>query len=223
MTVIIVSHSIKQIQRIADLVCLLVDGQIGICIYGMLDVESLCRPPPAAELRCWRPNPAKPQPDIFPFSHYPLSVADLAPSKQIKKCLFTILGYGIKKLDGRYYQGHMMQMTMMATPSINKELHYLNKEDRLLTGTVMTRNIEWMRKERSSWNKVQLDLRLRMSYLLQLLQAILQVNHISKDQNCIADALAKDELSTSAFFDNCLSNLWLLVAKDCTGFNSPLV
>lgn len=25
-----------------------------------------------------------------------------------------------------------MQMTMMATPSINKELHYLNKEDRLL-------------------------------------------------------------------------------------------
>ena len=26
----------------------------------------------------------------------------------------------------------MMQMTMMATPNINKELHYLNKEDRLL-------------------------------------------------------------------------------------------
>ncbi|KNA24249.1 hypothetical protein SOVF_017350 isoform B [Spinacia oleracea] len=25
-----------------------------------------------------------------------------------------------------------MQMTMMATPNINKELHYLNKEDRLL-------------------------------------------------------------------------------------------
>ncbi|XP_028798711.1 uncharacterized protein LOC114754133 [Neltuma alba] len=42
------------------------------------------------------------------------------------------LGYGIKKLDGRYYQGQMMQMTMMATPSINKELHYLSKEDRLL-------------------------------------------------------------------------------------------
>ncbi|XP_054817350.1 uncharacterized protein LOC129317049 [Prosopis cineraria] len=42
------------------------------------------------------------------------------------------LGYGIKKLDGRYYQGQMMQMTMMATPNINKELHYLNKEDRLL-------------------------------------------------------------------------------------------
>lgn len=28
MTVILVSHSIKQIQRIADLVCLLVDGEI---------------------------------------------------------------------------------------------------------------------------------------------------------------------------------------------------
>ncbi|KAK4759066.1 hypothetical protein SAY87_020367 [Trapa incisa] len=42
------------------------------------------------------------------------------------------LGYGIKKLDGRYFQGYLMQMTMMATPNINKELHYLNKEDRLL-------------------------------------------------------------------------------------------
>ncbi|XP_074313295.1 uncharacterized protein LOC141648494 isoform X1 [Silene latifolia] len=42
------------------------------------------------------------------------------------------LGYGIKKLDGRYFQGQLMQMTMMATPNINKELHYLNKEDRLL-------------------------------------------------------------------------------------------
>ncbi|KAG6596891.1 hypothetical protein SDJN02_08514 [Cucurbita argyrosperma subsp. argyrosperma] len=42
------------------------------------------------------------------------------------------LGYGIKKLDGRYFQGQLMQMTMMATPNMNKELHYLNKEDRLL-------------------------------------------------------------------------------------------
>ncbi|GAV83955.1 Ribosomal_S6 domain-containing protein [Cephalotus follicularis] len=42
------------------------------------------------------------------------------------------LGYGIKKLDGRFFQGHLMQMTMMAAPNINKELHYLNKEDRLL-------------------------------------------------------------------------------------------
>ncbi|XP_027070021.1 serine/threonine-protein phosphatase 4 regulatory subunit 2 [Coffea eugenioides] len=42
------------------------------------------------------------------------------------------LGYGIRKLDGRYYQGRLMQMTMMTPPSFNEELHYLNKEDRLL-------------------------------------------------------------------------------------------
>ncbi|XP_050214054.1 uncharacterized protein LOC126665328 [Mercurialis annua] len=42
------------------------------------------------------------------------------------------LGYGIKKRESRYFQGQLMQMTMMATPNINKELHYLNKEDRLL-------------------------------------------------------------------------------------------
>ncbi|XP_016482122.1 small ribosomal subunit protein bS6m-like [Nicotiana tabacum] len=42
------------------------------------------------------------------------------------------LGYGIKKLDGRYYQGKLVQMTVMTPPSLNNELHYLNKEDRLL-------------------------------------------------------------------------------------------
>ena len=29
-------------------------------------------------------------------------------------------------------QGQLTQMTMMVTPNFNKELHYLNKEDRLL-------------------------------------------------------------------------------------------
>ncbi|XP_076956967.1 small ribosomal subunit protein bS6m-like [Bidens hawaiensis] len=49
------------------------------------------------------------------------------------KSLGTVqLGYGVKKLDGRYYQGKLMQMTMMTPPSFNKELQYLNKEDRLL-------------------------------------------------------------------------------------------
>ncbi|GFP92490.1 37S ribosomal protein mrp17 mitochondrial [Phtheirospermum japonicum] len=42
------------------------------------------------------------------------------------------LGYGIKKLDGRYYKGTLMQLTVMTPPSFNSELHYLNKEDRLL-------------------------------------------------------------------------------------------
>ncbi|MCH99124.1 30S ribosomal protein S6-like, partial [Trifolium medium] len=28
--------------------------------------------------------------------------------------------------------GQLMQVSMMATPEINKELHYLNKEDKLL-------------------------------------------------------------------------------------------
>ncbi|XP_014511847.1 uncharacterized protein LOC106770558 [Vigna radiata var. radiata] len=51
---------------------------------------------------------------------------------EVKNLGTVQLGYGVKKLDGRYYQGTLMQMSMMATPKINKELHYLNKEDRLL-------------------------------------------------------------------------------------------
>ncbi|XP_027359207.1 uncharacterized protein LOC113867898 [Abrus precatorius] len=61
------------------------------------------------------------------------------------KSLGTVqLGYGVKKLDGRYYQGLLMQLSMMATPEINKELHYLNKEDRLLRWLlVKQRNINF--------------------------------------------------------------------------------
>ncbi|RWR92302.1 LOW QUALITY PROTEIN: lisH domain-containing protein ARMC9-like protein [Cinnamomum micranthum f. kanehirae] len=55
-----------------------------------------------------------------------VSLTDMKSSGKI------YLGYGIKKLGGRYYQGQLMQMTMMITPNFNKELHYLNKEDRLL-------------------------------------------------------------------------------------------
>ncbi|KAL5701316.1 hypothetical protein ACHQM5_026663 [Ranunculus cassubicifolius] len=54
------------------------------------------------------------------------------------------LGYGIKKLDGKYFQGQLMQMTMMATPNLNKELHYLNKEDRLLRWLLVKhRNVKY--------------------------------------------------------------------------------
>ncbi|KAL9250672.1 Small ribosomal subunit protein bS6m-like protein, partial [Drosera capensis] len=62
---------------------------------------------------------------------------------EIKSFGIVELGYGIKKLDGRYFQGRLMQMKMMATPNINKELHYLNKEDRLLRWIVVKhRNVE---------------------------------------------------------------------------------
>nr|KYP38783.1 hypothetical protein KK1_039951 [Cajanus cajan] len=37
------------------------------------------------------------------------------------KSLGTVqLGYGVKKLDGRYYQSLLMQMSMMATPEMNR-------------------------------------------------------------------------------------------------------
>ncbi|KAG8045711.1 hypothetical protein GUJ93_ZPchr0008g12999 [Zizania palustris] len=47
------------------------------------------------------------------------------------------LGYGIRKLDGRHFQGQLMQMTMMVPPSFTQDLHYLNKEDRLLRWLVV--------------------------------------------------------------------------------------
>jgi small subunit ribosomal protein S6 len=36
-----------------------------------------------------------------------------------------------------HLQGHLMQMTMMVPPSFPQELHYLNKEDRLLRWLVV--------------------------------------------------------------------------------------
>ncbi|XP_040375846.1 uncharacterized protein LOC102718874 [Oryza brachyantha] len=47
------------------------------------------------------------------------------------------LAYGIKKLDGRHFKGQLMQLTMMVPPSFTQELHYLNKEDRLLRWLVV--------------------------------------------------------------------------------------
>ncbi|XP_072998759.1 uncharacterized protein [Typha latifolia] len=47
------------------------------------------------------------------------------------------LGYGIRKLDGRHFQGQLMQMTVMFPPTFNKELQYLNKEDSLLRWLVV--------------------------------------------------------------------------------------
>ncbi|XP_057526045.1 uncharacterized protein LOC130805324 [Amaranthus tricolor] len=77
---------------------------------------------------------------------------------EIKSLGNVHLGYGIKKLDGRYFQGQLMQMTMMATPNINKELHYLNKEDRLLRWLLVKHrdSQNWLDTKNSQGSKRQL-------------------------------------------------------------------
>lgn len=49
-------------------------------------------------------------------------------------------------------------MTMMATPNINKELHYLNKEDRLLRWLLVEHrdSVNWLDSKDSQGSKRQL-------------------------------------------------------------------
>ncbi|CAO2813077.1 unnamed protein product [Amaranthus hypochondriacus] len=77
---------------------------------------------------------------------------------EVKPLGIVHLGYGIKKLDGRYFQGQLTQMTMMATPNINKELHYLNKEDRLLRWLLVKHrdSVNWLDSKDSQGSKRQL-------------------------------------------------------------------
>ncbi|TXG66465.1 hypothetical protein EZV62_007740 [Acer yangbiense] len=49
-----------------------------------------------------------------------------------KEALMELVARVGKHVFFKDTRGQLMQMTMMATPNINKELHYLNKEDRLL-------------------------------------------------------------------------------------------
>ncbi|KAL8122895.1 hypothetical protein AgCh_011031 [Apium graveolens] len=51
---------------------------------------------------------------------------------ELKSLGIVHLGYGIEKLNGRHYQGRLLQMTKIAPSSVNKELHYLNKKNMLL-------------------------------------------------------------------------------------------
>lgn len=57
------------------------------------------------------------------------------------------LAYGIKKRDGRFFEGQMMQMSMMVPPDFPKELNALNKDEKLL---------RWMliKSRGSNWAKV---------------------------------------------------------------------
>ncbi|EFJ25502.1 hypothetical protein SELMODRAFT_99143 [Selaginella moellendorffii] len=55
------------------------------------------------------------------------------------------LAYDIKKRDGRHYEGHLMQMTVMAATAFNEQLQYLNNDERLLRWLLIkNRGTKWM-------------------------------------------------------------------------------
>ncbi|KAJ7527611.1 hypothetical protein O6H91_16G063400 [Diphasiastrum complanatum] len=60
------------------------------------------------------------------------------------------LAYHIMKRDGRHYEGQMMQMTFMAHPQFNKELSYLNKDERILRWMLVKhRGSKWLESIRA--------------------------------------------------------------------------
>lgn len=56
------------------------------------------------------------------------------------------LAYDIRKRDGLHNQGQLVQMTVMAPPSLPRDLLYLNKDDRLLRWLLVRSNgAKWLR------------------------------------------------------------------------------
>eukprot|EP00249_Psilotum_nudum_P002092 c14946_g1_i1 orf=157-684(+) len=56
------------------------------------------------------------------------------------------LAYPIKKLGTKFYEGQMMQMTMMANPKVHEQLYYLSKEEVILRWMLVKNHpTPWMR------------------------------------------------------------------------------